>query len=163
MKVRHPAPSTLQFPDDNDDPTPLAVIDTNVVLDCLLFDDPRSSKLTAALLQGRLRWVTTRPMLDELADVLTRPFAAAWCERTGGDPGAVLRRASALASIVSMPGSPALPLPCADTDDQIFIDLALALPARWLFSRDRALLTLGMSASRQGVSVLRPVDWTGID
>ncbi len=157
--LRQPARSAPPSPDDT---PPRAVIDTNVVLDCLLFDDPRSSGLAKALHSGRLRWVATPAMLDELADVLTRSFAAAWCGQTGSDPGAVLRRARALACVVATPAAPALPLRCADADDQIFIDLALALPARWLFSRDRALLALGLPAAQQGVGVLRPVDWTGI-
>jgi len=50
-------------------------------------------------------------------------------------------------------------LRCADPDDQMFIDLALAVRACWLFTRDKALLRLAPRARDRGVCVLRPADW----
>ena len=138
---------------------PWVVLDTNVVLDVLLFQDARATGLAAALHAGRLRWARLPVMLDELADVLTRPFAQGWpCPAA-----AVLPRCLAMSQ-----AAPALPpgrgpLRCADRDDQVFIDLALALPARWLFTRDRALLALAKAAALQGVTVLPPQAWPGLD
>ena len=51
-------------------------------------------------------------------------------------------------------------LRCRDTDDQVFIDLALAEGARWLLTHDRALLKLSRRASARGLRILRPGDWT---
>jgi predicted nucleic acid-binding protein len=48
---------------------------------------------------------------------------------------------------------------CTDPDDQAFIDLALAVKARWLVSRDRALLRLRRRAEKQGLVVLTPERW----
>ena len=57
------------------------------------------------------------------------------------------------------PPAAAPSLRCRDPDDQKFIDLAVAAGARWLFTRDRALLALRKAAAGRGVTVLRPVDW----
>jgi predicted nucleic acid-binding protein len=50
---------------------------------------------------------------------------------------------------------------CTDTDDQKFIDLALAHGARWLLSRDRAVLKLGRRTRVLGLEVLTPEIWLG--
>lgn len=132
------------------------VLDTNVLLDLLVFDDTRARALGQALADGRLRALATAPMLDELADVLSRPFVAPWCS----DVGAVLDRARALFRLVeSVPVAPTPAPRCADPDDQKFIDLAWAWPAAWLFSRDRALLTLARPALRRHLRVLTPAAW----
>ena len=132
------------------------VLDTNVLLDLLVFGDARARLLGLALADGRLRALATAPMLDELADVLLRPFVAPWCS----DVGAVLDRARALCHLVE--GVPVTPTPaprCADPDDQKFIDLAWAWPTAWLFSRDRTLLALARPALRRQLRVLTPAAW----
>ena len=48
------------------------VIDTNVVLDWLVFSNPVGAPLERALRSGRCRWLFTRPMRDELAHVMVR-------------------------------------------------------------------------------------------
>jgi len=53
----------------------------------------------------------------------------------------------------------ALRLRCTDRDDQMFIDLALACGARWLLSRDRAVLKLGKRARLLGLDILTPAVW----
>ena len=133
------------------------VLDTNVVLDLWLFDDPAARPLREALEAGSLRSARLPVMMGELADVLTRPFAA----RSPVESGAVLRQALAMSAPTPVALLGRGPLRCADPDDQVFIDLALALPARWLFSHDRALLALARQASSRGVTILRPCDWPG--
>ena len=49
--------------------TPI-VLDTNVVLDLLVFDDPATPALQQALDDGALRWIATPVMREELARVL---------------------------------------------------------------------------------------------
>lgn len=131
-----------------------AVLDTNVLLDLLVFDDWRARALGQALAAGQLLALATAPMFDELADVLARPFVTPWCS----DVGLVLARARALCRLVDCP--PAAPAPrCADPDDQKFIDLAWAWPAAWLISRDRALLALARPALQRQLRVLTPAGW----
>jgi predicted nucleic acid-binding protein len=50
---------------------------------------------------------------------------------------------------------------CTDPDDQVFIDLALACKARWLLSKDRALLKLARRARALGLSIQPPASWAG--
>ncbi len=56
---------------------PSVVLDTNVVLDWLLFGDPSVQALAAAVTQRRVRWLATAAMHDEFAHVLGRGLAAA--------------------------------------------------------------------------------------
>jgi predicted nucleic acid-binding protein len=41
----------------------------------------------------------------------------------------------------------------------MFIDLAVSVRARWLFSCDRAVLDLAGRARRWGVEIIRPAEW----
>jgi uncharacterized protein len=130
-----------------------AVIDTNVLLDWLVFRDPAVAPLTDALAAGTLHWVATEAMLDELRHVLGRPpllarrpehvedAIARFCQRVDPPPAAPAR------------------LLCTDPDDQKFIDLALHRGSPWLVSRDRALLKLRRRALAHGVQVCQPAAW----
>lgn len=135
------------------------VLDTNTLLDLLLFDDPRARPLGLALQTGRLRALATQPMFDELADVLLRPFVAGWSV----DGPTVAARAQGLCRLVEPRPTTVDPAPrCADADDQKFIDLAWAWPARWLISRDRALLDLARPALARGLHITTPAGWAAV-
>jgi predicted nucleic acid-binding protein len=137
-------------------PAAEAVLDTNVVLDWLLFDDPVGRLVGGEVVSGALRWVTTRAMMDELSAVLSRPGLERWQARIAS----TLRAAEAHGFLVDPPSIRSLPLVrCTDPDDQKFIDLALHRSTTWLFSRDKALLKLARFARLRGVSVLRPAEW----
>ena len=133
---------------------PAVVLDTNVVLDWLVFRDVRMVPLALAIEGGRLRWLGSPRMRDELAHVLGR----AMFERWPHDPEQVLTFIDSLVHTCDEP--PACPLICRDADDQVFIDLALARRASWLFSRDKALLRLARQARLRGTLVCQPEDWT---
>ncbi len=134
----------------------LAVLDTNVMLDLWLFDDPRAQALRNALLQGQLVALATAAMLAELIDVLQRPFVASW-----PTPAAqVLDTVHTLCRQVTPPSSTIGPAPrCSDGDDQKFIDLAWAWPTQWLVSRDRAVLRLARAARAGGLRIVTPEGW----
>jgi predicted nucleic acid-binding protein len=53
-----------------------------------------------------------------------------------------------------------LALHCADPDDQMFVDLAHAAGARWLVSRDRAVLRLARRAAAFGIAIAAPEGWS---
>ena len=136
--------------------TGLAVLDTNVVLDLLLFADPRVQALRDALTTQRLAWLATEAMLTELSHVLRRPALAVW----GHDSAHLLDAALTLCRQVATPAADSLRVPrCTDPDDQIFIDLAWRQPAAWLFSRDRALLRLARAARPHGLWIGLPEHW----
>lgn len=129
------------------------VLDTNVVLDWLLFKDPSVSPLAAALLCNGVRWLATAPMRSELCAVLQRGLASTH----GADAGEIVRQWDALVLLREPP--PVHTLRCTDVDDQKFIDLAIATSARWLVTRDRALLKLARRAAPLGLSIATPVQW----
>ena len=133
-----------------------AVLDTNVVLDLLLFHDPRVQPLHRALVDFTLRWIATAPMLAELDRVLRRPALAAW----GHDSDQVMAEAQRLCQRVANCAETGGRVPrCTDPDDQLFIDLAWRWPATLLFSRDRALLRLARPAEPHGLWIGLPERW----
>lgn len=142
--------------------TPTCVIDTNVVLDLWLFEQPSVAGLTAALAKGSIQALATVAMRAELLHVLQRgSLAGHWLERR--NTAEVLAAWDDHVTIVSTD----LPLPglrplCTDPDDQIFIDLALATHATWLFTRDRAVLKLGRRLRPFGLTVGVPEDWLAL-
>jgi len=131
----------------------LAVLDTQVVFDWLVFRDPSAASLGRAIENRSVRWLASAPMLREIERVLDRGVGAAWSP----DRAAIRDTCGRLAHPVQAAADS--PLRCADPDDQMFIDLALAVRACWLFTRDKALLRLAPRARDRGVCVLRPADW----
>jgi predicted nucleic acid-binding protein len=127
------------------------VLDTNIVLDLLVFDDPARAPLAAALDAGELRWLATPPMRNEFARVLDYPLIAARLTATGRDASAVLAAFDARVQMVGEVPAPA-PCVCSDAEDQIFIDLAVAHGAR-LVSKDRAVLSMRRRLAELGVVV----------
>jgi uncharacterized protein len=136
----------------------VAVLDTNVVLDWLVFDDARCAAWVADLQAGRLRWLATQAMRDELMDVLARDALQAW------KPDMV-RIGWAWERWACMVKTPERPVPaclrCSDTDDQKFIDAALA-GAQWLLSWDRAVLKLARQAQPWGLRIATPAQWIAL-
>lgn len=132
------------------------VLDTNVVLDWLVFRDPEGRALFDAIEQRQLRWLATEAMRDELLHVLGRGIAAAYLP----DLPRITESWRQLAEIAPPPEllGDATRLRCTDVDDQKFVDLALA-GARWLVSRDRAVLKLARRAGRLGLQVIPPGRW----
>ncbi len=115
------------------------VLDTNVWLDLLVFEDSRVARL--AELDGAV--LATEPMLQEFAIVLARPiFALDEAQRA-----TLLARQRSRVTVCAP--SPDCRLACTDRNDQMFIDLAVAHRADWLITRDKALLRLARHASRR--------------
>lgn len=133
------------------------VLDTNVVLDWLLFAEPVVAPLAAALEAATLTWFACAHMREEFQRVLRYPALERWHP----DAQALLARFDRHAR--QLPAPPAEPLlRCADPDDQVFIDLSRAHHARWLITRDRALLALARRAAPLGLAILTPARWAEI-
>jgi predicted nucleic acid-binding protein len=132
------------------------VLDTNVVLDWLLFRDPAVAALGRAVTTGRIRWLATASMRGELCTVLDRGLAAAH----EADAENIVRQWDALVQL-QLPAPPHA-LRCSDADDQKFFDLAVACSARWLVTRDRALLKLARRAAPLGLSIVTPARWCAL-
>ncbi|MDO5056070.1 MAG: elongation factor P maturation arginine rhamnosyltransferase EarP [Lautropia sp.] len=119
------------------------VIDTNIWLDLLVFDDPRAHPLRDGLADGRYRAIGTDAMRDELAAVLVRPQFRLDAQQQAR----ALQRWDTLVQRREVP--PACNLSCSDPDDRKFLDLAVAHRADWLLSKDRALLAARRFAQRR--------------
>ena len=134
------------------------VLDTNIVLDLLVFQDPATAPLRQALLQKDLRWIATRAMRDELERVLNYPQIVRRMEQgsqrgqpcTGDAPGTLMPLTAATAPQILasfdaqtsiLPATAKATVSCRDPDDQKFIDLAVAHQAL-LLSRDKAVLCM---------------------
>ncbi len=131
---------------------PIIVLDTNALLDWFVFRDPIAQPLEAALRAGTLRWLACPQMQHEWSHVWPRPTFTRW------QPDAARAQAAfELAEIVADP--PRGPMRCKDPADQVFIDLALAHQARWLLSKDAALLKLARRARAQGTEVQTLAAW----
>lgn len=126
------------------------VIDTNIVLDIWVYQDPATPPLLQALKEGELRWLATLPMREELLRVLDYPHIALRRERDGLSAQDVLAHFDGLAQIQAV--APKAPYMCKDEDDQKFIDLAVAHQAL-LLSKDRQVLMLTNRLARLGVAV----------
>ncbi len=135
---------------------PAVVLDTNAVLDWLLFKDAGMAPLAEAIETCALRWLATARMRQELLRTLAYPALNKWKPNSEHTLASFDRWA-----FICPEPEPARSgaLVCSDPDDQVFIDLALARHARWLVSHDRALHKLARHAARAGVCVVLPKDW----
>lgn len=124
------------------------VLDTNIWLDWLVFDDPGIAPIRTAVEAGGAEIYITKACEQELARVLGYTFrkkvldAAAQTIRLEQ-----FRRAARIhAPTPPLSGEPgpeffvaALPV-CKDPDDQKFLELARDCRADWLLTKDRDLL-----------------------
>jgi predicted nucleic acid-binding protein len=127
------------------------VLDTNVVLDLLVFGDPVAAPLQAALTAGHLDWLATAAMRDELERVLAYGHITARLASSGRMAVDVLRDFDRLARIVEAPVR--APVTCGDPDDQKFVDLAVRHECL-LLSRDAAVLALAKKLALLRVDVI---------
>lgn len=133
-------------------PPAIAVLDTNALLDWRVFKDPAAHPLAQALSEGRLRWLASPAMEVEWGHVWPRSAFARWQP----DP-ALTTTVFAHAERVDEP--PRGPFRCKDPDDQVFIDLAVHVRARWLFTKDAALLKIARRARPLGLHILSLQSW----
>ena len=126
------------------------VIDTNIVLDIWVYQDPATPSLLEALELGAVQWLATLPMRKELLRVLDYPHIVERRNRDGVTAQAVLAHFDHWVNIQAI--APKAPYVCKDEDDQKFIDLAVAHQAL-LLSKDKQVLRLTNRLARLGVVV----------
>lgn len=122
------------------------VLDTNVVLDLVVFHDPGAAQLLAAIETRKVRLLTTTECLEELRRVLGYPEFKL-------DPAAqalAYEWYATRAEVVETPQPDPLLPRCRDADDQKFLDLAWAAGAGHLVTKDKALLELARRVAKLG-------------
>ena len=130
------------------------VIDTNIVLDLWLFEDPATIPLRAALQSGAISHLATASMRDELERVLAYPHLVKRMAKSNIQAYDILSRFDEYLLAVEPAAKAACT--CKDPDDQKFIDLAVA-HATPLLSKDNAILCMKKRLLQSGV-VLNPND-----
>lgn len=115
------------------------VLDTNIVLDAFVFDDPAARPLKSALASGQLEWIATKAMRDELARVLCYPKIVPRMAFYQVSADHVLAQFDGQATLVDT--APKAGVTCRDPDDQKFIDLAVRHQSL-LLSKDQAVLCM---------------------
>jgi putative PIN family toxin of toxin-antitoxin system len=134
------------------------ILDTNIVLDLFLFQDPKTSDLRKQLIAGDIQWQATAHMRNELERVLTYPHIIAklaFYEKSAAD---LLAAFDQNTQLVEAPTTKA-PYTCKDADDQPFIDLAVHLASAQpkqvihLISKDKAVLSMRKRLEKLSVIV----------
>ena len=133
---------------------PRVVLDTNIALDWLVFEDGGMPELMAAINQRRITLASNEACIDELARVL----AYANFKLDVDAQQQALQRYREFAEIIPERASLLGIVPrCRDKDDQKFLELAAHAGAAALISKDHAVLGLKRSMkSRFECEVLAP-------
>ena len=126
------------------------VLDTNIVLDLWVFDEPRAEALRLSVETGHTHWLATAAMREELARVLAYPQIVKRLTRRNLPADTVLGHFDRWAQL--QPDAPKAPYACKDEDDQKFIDLAVAHSAS-LHSKDAQVLCMKKRLERCGVTL----------
>lgn len=134
------------------------VLDTNIVLDWWLFDDPHLNLFRCALRDNRTVVVRSPLVVEELRRVLAYPKlrldiakqAQVLAAYESHSIAAELPATFSLAGLLLPSGFPH----CDDPDDQHFLALAYHTAAHALVTRDAAVLRTQRRAERFGVNVI---------
>ena len=121
------------------------VLDTNVWLDWLVFEEPTLAPLRVALAAGRVEIVMDEACEAELARVLAYDLGkhTIGAEAQAGCIARCRKMAKRVGALQTAASANKLPR-CGDPDDQKFLELALAAKADVLVTKDRALLDLAL-------------------
>lgn len=130
------------------------VLDTNIWLDWLIFDDPSVGPLKSAQAVSQAEFVINSACLDELGRVLEYPeFAldaatrATYLTQVAGCT--LWHQGSSATQRQKLPR-------CGDPDDQKFLELARDAKADWLITKDKTLLALRRSRFRLPFRIATP-------
>jgi putative PIN family toxin of toxin-antitoxin system len=135
---------------------PRVLLDTNIVLDALVFNEP---DLKTLCLGAKIQVIAHAVTFDELQRVLAYPNLR--LEHVA--QADILQHYRSLAVPLPMPAGfarEALGLPtnfphCRDADDQVFLAIAFHAKAT-LVTRDKALLTMRRRVAKFGVAIQQP-------
>ncbi len=123
------------------------ILDTNIVLDLLVFQDSRANWIRDGIARGQFELIYSSEMLVELTDVIARPQFA----QSAYDQSTVLSSWTQMA--IHKPTPPRCSFRCDDPDDQAFIDLAYHYRPSQLLSKDRKVLQMQRTLGEHGVWV----------
>jgi putative PIN family toxin of toxin-antitoxin system len=136
------------------------VLDTNVVLDWLLFKRPDMQGLWQAIRENRIAVITSPAALDELQRVLAYPQLE--IETARQQEILALYQGTTIAGAVPEGFSrdnlfvPERFPRCKDRSDEHFVALAYHAGAHALISHDKAVLKMGKRTKKLGLRIIAP-------
>jgi putative PIN family toxin of toxin-antitoxin system len=128
---------------------PRLVLDTNVILDLLVFKDPSAEPIRLLLDAKLVDAVRTPASMAELIDVIGRPTFRLSQE----DQASIVRAWESTSRLLENTAIEPAPFACRDPDDQVFIDMAYSLRPALLLSKDLRVLELQAIANQHGVDI----------
>ena len=128
---------------------PRLVLDTNVILDLLVFKDPSTEPIRLLLDANQVDTVRTPASMAELIDVIGRPAFKLSRE----DQATIVQAWETSSRLLENTAIESAPFTCRDLDDQVFINMAYSLRPALLLSKDLRVLELQAIAQRHGVDI----------
>ena len=128
---------------------PRLVLDTNVILDLLVFQDPAAEVIQTVLDAKLVDAVRTEASMLELMDVIQRPNFKLSKEQQQ----IILKQWESSSRLLENSAIEPAPFMCRDPDDQVFINMAYSIRPALVLSKDLRVLELGTIAQRHGVEI----------
>jgi predicted nucleic acid-binding protein len=128
---------------------PHLVLDTNVILDLLVFNDRSAEPIRLLLDANQVDAVRTPASMAELIDVIGRPAFKLSRE----DQATIVQAWETSSRLIEDTAIESAPFTCRDLDDQVFINMAYSLRPALLLSKDLRVLELQAIAQRYGVDI----------
>jgi putative PIN family toxin of toxin-antitoxin system len=128
---------------------PRLVLDTNVILDLLVFQDPAAEVIQTVLDARLVDAVRSEASMLELMDVIQRPNF----KLSKGQQQIILKQWERASRLLENTTIEPAPFTCRDPDDQVFLDMAYSIRPALVLSKDLRVLELGTIAQRYGVEI----------
>lgn len=130
------------------------VLDTNVLASATIVKEGAPSRIVQAWLQGEVELVTSPVLLQELADVLSRPRIQKYQWMATEEVAQLLTHLATVTILVS--GQRLVRVITDDPDDDFVLSTALEGKVDYIVSGDRHLLNLG---DYQGIQIVPPAEF----
>ena len=134
---------------------PRLVLDTNVILDLLVFKDPSTEPIRLMLDAKTVDAVRSEASMLELIDVIQRPIF----KLSQQEQDSILQAWASVTRLLENTAIESAPFICRDDDDQIFLDMAYSIRPAVLLSKDLRVLELRVSAKCHGVEISNQYDY----
>lgn len=134
--------------------TPIVLLDTNIWVSAIINPHGYPARLIRAWVDGRFQVIVSVPLLDEIADVLSRPRIREKYGVKAEEITEFLRLLAAQAIKVTPTGQLQI---CRDPDDDLILETAVLIQAQYVVSRDDDMkrdLELMTQMAARGVTVL---------
>ena len=130
------------------------VLDTNVILDLLVFKDPSAESIRHLLDAKLVDAVRSEASMLELVEVIQRPTFKLSRE----EQEVILQAWESSARLLENAAIEPAPFTCRDLDDQVFLDMAYSIRPALLLSKDLRVLELRAIAKPHGVEISNQYD-----